>query len=62
MAVLHSADGRIYSRLSAVPFERVGLVLGTSPILGGHKNAFFEHRMDEDVRYSLVSDRATGLE
>lgn len=44
--ILASADGRIYSDITKVPTEPVGLVLGTSPFFNGGKNPFFEGRMD----------------
>ncbi len=45
-AVLLSAHGRVHTDLASLPDEPVGLVLGTSPKIGGLRNVFFEHRMN----------------
>jgi len=58
------ASGRLYTRLDAVPYNDVGLLLGTSPRLkSGAPNKFFEYRMDAaaelyhagKIRHVLVS-------
>lgn len=45
-AVLSNASGKIYTSAEKVPAMPVALVLGTSPKFQGHKNLFFERRMD----------------
>lgn len=45
-AMLAYAEGRVYTSLDAIPERKVGLVLGTAPLVHGHKNPFFERRMD----------------
>lgn len=45
--ILNASRGRVYSEVSSTPYNRVGLVLGTSPYMrNGTTNPFFEHRMD----------------
>jgi SanA protein len=36
--------------LTAIPSQPVGLVLGTSPMIGAYQNAFFERRMNAAAR------------
>lgn len=44
--VQRATRGRTYSDVAAVPFRRVGLVLGTSRLLGdGRPNGFFDNRI-----------------
>ena len=44
--VIRSANGRTYSEINAVPFHKVGVVLGTVPYLpNGHENFYFNSRM-----------------
>lgn len=45
--VTHSAKGRIYEDVDCVPYRKVGLVLGTSPIStwNGRRNYYFDHRI-----------------
>lgn len=45
-AVLNSADGKIFANVAKVPSEPVALVLGTSPMVQGRKNLYFEGRMN----------------
>lgn len=47
VAVSVNADGKNYDRVEDVPFNEVGLLLGTSPITpqGGH-NYYFDKRID----------------
>ncbi len=41
------AEGRVYSTVKEVPYNRVGLVLGTSPYtVTGHSNYFFTTRIN----------------
>lgn len=41
-----ASEGRVYRTVEAVPVNRVGLLLGTSPFMvGGRLNPFFEHRI-----------------
>ncbi|MBC8066436.1 MAG: YdcF family protein [Chlorobia bacterium] len=47
LSVLHSADGRVYTKAENLPSQTVALVLGTSPMIAnGNKNLFFERRMN----------------
>ena len=44
--VIRSAKGRTYSEINAVPYHKVGVVLGTVPYLtNGCKNFYFDSRM-----------------
>lgn len=46
--VLGSAEGKIFSNTSEVPFEPfepIGLVLGSAPVINGFSNPFFVNRM-----------------
>lgn len=44
--VIRSAKGRTYSEINAVPYHKVGVVLGTVPYLAnGHENYYFNSRM-----------------
>jgi SanA protein len=45
-AVLSSSEGRIFVDVEKVPPTPVAVVLGTAPYFNGHKNPFFERRMD----------------
>lgn len=62
--VFRGSRGFLYSRVSNLPYCRVGMLLGTSPRLSnGAPNYFFVHRIDaaallyraKKVRYLLVS-------
>ncbi len=44
--VIRNAKGRTYSEINAVPYHKVGVVLGTVPYLtNGHENFYFTSRM-----------------
>lgn len=47
LTVTHNAEGRIYDDVDSVPFRKVGLVLGTSPVSSwnGRRNYYFDHRI-----------------
>ncbi len=62
--VMRAARGRIYAKYDALPARDVGLLLGTSPRLGGgYENPFFKYRINAaaelyrrgKVRHLLVS-------
>ena len=72
-SVIHTARGRTYSDLDAIPARRVGLVLGCSRLLpNGWRNAFFDNRMEaaaalfraHKVDYLVVSgdNHSTGYD
>ncbi len=46
--VHHAAKGRIYPDAAALPFNNVGMVLGTSPINNytNQPNQHFQHRLE----------------
>ena len=44
--VKHYAEGRLFADVSAVPYRKVGLVLGTVPIVQDHQNLYYRYRMD----------------
>lgn len=62
--VVRGSNGLLYSSVDRLPYNRVGLLLGTSPRLSnGEPNYFFVHRIDAaamlyfkgKIRYILVS-------
>ncbi len=49
-AVLKAAEGKMYDDVSAVPANRVGLLLGTSPVgRSGQPNLFYRYRIEACV-------------
>ena len=44
--VKHQAKVRVYSEVNEVPYRKVGLVLGTIPLVNGHPNRYYQYRMD----------------
>lgn len=44
--VKHHAQGKIYADVSDIPYRKVGLVLGTIPIVNGRPNRYYNYRMD----------------
>lgn len=49
-AVIHAAQGRMYNDVSAIPANRVGVLLGTSPIgRSGRPNRFYVYRIEACV-------------
>ena len=44
--VKHRAKGRVYAEVSEIPYRKVGLVLGTVPIVSDHQNLYYKYRMD----------------
>ena len=44
--VKHYAKGRMYADVSEIPYRKVGLVLGTVPIVQDHQNLYYRYRMD----------------
>ena len=44
--VKQQAKGRVYSEVSEVPYRKVGLVLGTIPLVNGRPNRYYQYRMD----------------
>ena len=44
--VKHYAKGRMYADVGEIPYRKVGLVLGTVPIVQDHQNLYFRYRMD----------------
>ena len=61
--VKYHARGRIYADVNDIPYRKVGLVLGTIPIVHGHENRYYQYRMDaaaqlyfaDKVSYLLLS-------
>lgn len=62
--IINKASGRIYHSVEDIPYNKVGLVLGTNPFLkGGAPNPYFHYRVDatmtlfeaEKIDYILVS-------
>ncbi len=43
--ITDSAKGKLYSDTTSVPFNRVGLLLGTSKFVNGRNNPFFDYRI-----------------
>lgn len=44
--VKHQVKGRVYADVSDLPYRKVGLVLGTVPIVADHENFYYKQRMD----------------
>ena len=44
--VKHQAEGKVYVDVSDIPYRKVGLVLGTVPIVADHENFYYKQRMD----------------
>ena len=44
--VKQQAKGRVYFEVSEVPYRKVGLVLGTIPLVNGRPNRYYQYRMD----------------
>lgn len=46
-SVAYNAAGRLYDNVDNIPYRKVGLILGTSPIStwNGRRNYYFEHRI-----------------
>ena len=46
LVVKQQAKGRIYAKVNEIPYRKVGLVLGTIPIVHNHENQYYHYRMD----------------
>lgn len=46
LVVKHQAKARVYAEVSEIPYRKVGLVLGTIPIVHNHENKYYHYRMD----------------
>lgn len=46
MVVKQQAKGRVYADVNVIPYRKVGLVLGTIPIVNGYQNRYYDYRMD----------------
>jgi SanA protein len=46
VVVKQQAKGRVYIDVSEIPYRKVGLVLGTIPIVNGYQNRYYNYRMD----------------
>jgi len=46
VVVKQQSKGKIYSDVSEIPYRKVGLVLGTIPIVNGYQNRYYNYRMD----------------
>jgi SanA protein len=44
--VKHQAKGRLYADVNEIPYRKVGLVLGTIPIVNDHENFYYKYRMN----------------
>ena len=40
------AKGKLYADVSEIPYRKVGLVLGTIPIVNGYQNRYYNYRID----------------
>jgi SanA protein len=50
-AVDNAAEGKLYTSVDAIPYNKVGLLLGTSKFLsGGYVNNYYKYRIDAAVR------------
>ena len=46
VVVKQQARGRLYADVNDIPYRKVGLVLGTVPIVQDHQNLYYRYRMD----------------
>jgi SanA protein len=46
VVVKQQSKGKIYSDVSEIPYRKVGLILGTIPIVNGYQNRYYNYRMD----------------
>src|SRR5882757_5199585 len=44
-----AAENKLYSDTRSIPFNRVGLLLGTSKLVNGRNNAFYDYRIKAAV-------------
>lgn len=49
VVVKQQAKGRVYTDVNEIPYRKVGLVLGTKPIVNGYQNRYYNYRMDAAV-------------
>ena len=63
--VMKSSHGRLYSEIDAVPYNYVGLLLGTSPYMrDGSQNPIFASRLQSSAHLVLIDEvaEADGFE
>ena len=62
--IVESANGKLYAETNAIPFNRVGLLLGTSKYLeNGYKNPYYAYRIEaasklvteSKIKYIIIS-------
>ena len=46
VVVKQQAKGKLYADVSEIPYRKVGLVLGTIPIVNGYQNRYYNYRID----------------
>lgn len=46
VVVKQQTRGRLYADVNDIPYRKVGLVLGTVPIVQDHQNLYYRYRMD----------------
>ena len=50
-AIVSSAKGHLYADTNTIPFNRVGLLLGTSKAgRNGHNNPYYDHRIEATIK------------
>jgi len=62
-AIAHAAKNKLYSDTRSIPFNKVGLLLGTSKFVHGHNNPFYDHRISaatdllkaNKIKYLIIS-------
>src|SRR3569832_1400017 len=62
-AVVNAAEGKLYSDTQSIPYNRVGLLLGTSKSINGRDNPFYVHRINaaaallkaNKIKYLVIS-------
>jgi len=63
-AIVNAAKGHLYADTKSIPFNRVGLLLGTSRAgRNGHHNPFYDHRIEaaiqlirsQKIKYLVIS-------
>ncbi len=64
LSIVNTAKGKLYADAQSIPYNRVGLLLGTSKYMtGGYRNPYYDYRIDaavqllkeEKIKYIIVS-------
>src|ERR1700690_305276 len=61
--IANSAKGKLYNSTKTIPYNKVGLLLGTSKFVNKHVNPFYSYRIqaaaalikDHKIKYLIIS-------